>query len=61
MSNAQIKRAEHAIADIRAGGEAGTANAMQELIEIVRMLEGRIADLEREGRAKPAKAMDLPG
>jgi pyridoxal biosynthesis lyase PdxS len=61
MSNAQIKRAEHAIAEIRERGESGTADTMQELIEIMRTLEGRIADLERENRAKPAKAMDLPG
>ena len=61
MSNAQLKRAEHAIAGIRENGDAGTAAAMQELIDIVRTLEGRIADLEREGRARPAKAMDLPG
>jgi hypothetical protein len=61
MSNAQLKRAEYALAEIRENGEIGTANAMQELIDIVRTLEGRISDLEREGRAKPAKAMDLPG
>jgi hypothetical protein len=59
MSIAQLKRAEHAIAEIRESGETGTANVMQELIDIVRTLEGRIADLE--GRAKPSKAMDLPG
>lgn len=61
MSIAQLKRAEHAIAEICETGETGTANVMQELIDIVRTLEGRIADLEREGRAKPSKAMDLPG
>ena len=61
MSNAQLKRAQNAVAEIRENGDAGTAGAMQELIDIIRTLEGRIADLERIGRAKPAKAMDLPG
>jgi hypothetical protein len=60
MSNAQLKRAQNAVAGIRENGDAGTASAMQELIDIIRTLEGRIADLERSGRAKPSKAMDLP-
>jgi hypothetical protein len=58
----QLKRAERAIERIREQAELPpeTAIALQELIDLVRTIESRLAALEGKGRIHPTAEMGLP-
>jgi hypothetical protein len=63
MPGAQLKRAERAIAAMRARGDElppETAEALDEIVAAIRTVEGRLAALEGKGKAHPAASMDLP-
>jgi hypothetical protein len=62
MPSSQLKRAERAIQTIRdrSGPSSETANALQELVDIVRSLEGRLSALESKGALRRTAEMDLP-
>lgn len=62
MPDSQLKRAERAIQTIRDQSELPpeTADALQELVDVIRAIEGRLSALEGEGNARPTDAMDLP-
>jgi hypothetical protein len=62
MPSSQLKRAERAIQTIRDQGELPpeTADALQELVDVIRAIEGRLSALEGKGNARPADAMNLP-
>jgi hypothetical protein len=62
MPSAQLKRAERAIAAIREQAELPpeTAEALDEIVAAIRMVEGRLAALEGKGRAHQAVSIDLP-
>jgi hypothetical protein len=62
MPYTQLKRAERAIERIREQAElpAETAIALQELVDVVRNIEGRLSALEGKGRIRPTAEMDLP-
>jgi hypothetical protein len=58
MPSSQLKRTERAIAMIRSGSglPREAADALQELVDVIRALEGRLAILEaRRCRAPPRK------
>jgi hypothetical protein len=60
MPSGQLKPAERAIAAIRDQGELPpeTAEALDEIVSAIRVVEGRLAALE--GKGKPTVQMDLP-
>jgi uncharacterized membrane protein YccC len=62
MPSSQLKRAERAIQAIRDQGELPpeAADALQELVDAVRTIEGRVSALEAKGNARPTEAMALP-
>ena len=62
MPATQLNRAERAIERIREQAELPpeTAIALQELIDVVRDIEGRLSALEGRGRHYPTAEMDLP-
>ncbi len=62
MPGSQLKRAERAIQAIRDQSELPpeAAEALTELVDAVRYIEGRLSALEGKGRAQPAEAMALP-
>jgi hypothetical protein len=62
MPATQLKRAERAIERIREQAELPpeTAIALQELVDVVRNMEGRLSALESKGRIHPTAEMDLP-
>jgi hypothetical protein len=62
MPSSQLKRTERAIAMIRSEGglPREAADALQELVDVVRALEGRLAMLEARRRPGPTAEMDLP-
>jgi uncharacterized membrane protein YccC len=62
MPSSQLKRAEQAIAMIRDQNELPreAADALQELVDVVRAIEGRLSMLEGKGRLRPTAEMDLP-
>jgi hypothetical protein len=55
MPSSQLKRAERAIQAIRDQGELPpeAADALQELVDAVRTIEGRVSALEAKGNARP--------
>jgi hypothetical protein len=61
MPATQLKRAERAIERIREQAELPpeTAIALQELVDVVRDIEGRLSALEGRGRLDPTAEMDL--
>jgi hypothetical protein len=62
MSSSQLKRAERAIQAIRDQAELPpeAADALQELVDVVRTIEGRLSSLEGKGRPHPTEQMELP-
>ena len=52
MPSSQLKRAERAIQSIRDQAElpAETADALQELVDVVRNIDGRLSALESKGK-----------
>jgi hypothetical protein len=62
MASSQLKRTERAIAMMRREGglPREAADALQELVDVVRALEGRLAMLEAKRRPSPTAEMDLP-
>jgi hypothetical protein len=62
MPSSQLKRAERSIQTIRDQGELPpeTADALQELVDVIQAIEGRLSALESKGNARPTDAMDLP-
>jgi hypothetical protein len=62
MPGSQLKRAERAIQAIRDKGELPpeTADALTEIVDAVRHVEGRLAALESKGHPHPTDAMALP-
>jgi uncharacterized membrane protein YccC len=62
MPSSQLKRAEHAIHTIRAQAELPpeAADALQELVDVIRTIEGRLSQLEGKGRPRPSEQMELP-
>jgi hypothetical protein len=62
MVSSQLKRTERAIAMMRreSGLPREAADALQELVDVIRALEGRLAMLEAKRRPSPTAEMDLP-
>jgi hypothetical protein len=62
MPSSQLKRAERAIQVIRDQGEfpPEAADALQELVDAAKAIEGRVSALEAKGNARPTEAMALP-
>jgi hypothetical protein len=62
MPATQLKRAERAIERIREQADLPpeTAIALQELVDAVRNVEGRLSTLEIRGRIHPTAEMALP-
>ena len=62
MPSSQLKRAERAIQTIRDQSELPpeTADALQELVDVIRAIEGRLSALEGKGNARSTDAMNLP-
>jgi hypothetical protein len=62
MPSSQLKRAEQAIAIIRDQGELplAAADVLQELVGVVRAMEGRLSLLETKRHPSPTAEMDLP-
>ena len=62
MPSSQLERAERAIQAIRDQAELPpeTADALKELVNAVRAIEGRLSALESKGRLHPTEAMALP-
>jgi hypothetical protein len=62
MPSSQLKRAERAIQAIRDQAELPpeTADALKELVNAGRAIEGRLSALESEGRLHPTETMALP-
>jgi uncharacterized membrane protein YccC len=60
--SSHLKRAERAIQTIRDQAELPpeTADALQELVDVVRNIEGRLSALENKGHPHPTEAMALP-
>jgi hypothetical protein len=56
------KRAEQSIQTIRDQGELPpeTADALQELVDVIRAVEGRLSALEGQWNARPTETMALP-
>jgi hypothetical protein len=62
MPSSQLKRAERSIQTIRDQGELPpeTADALQELVDVIRAIEGRLSALEGKGTARQTDEMTLP-
>jgi hypothetical protein len=62
MPSSQLKRAERSIQTIRDQAELPpeTADALQELVDVIRAIEGRLSALEGKGEARHTDAMTLP-
>jgi hypothetical protein len=57
MPSSQLKRAERAIQAIRDQAELPpeAADALQELVDVIRTIEGRVSSLEGKGYPHPTK------
>jgi uncharacterized membrane protein YccC len=62
MPSSNLKRAERAIQSIRDQAELPpeTADALQELVDVVSYIDGRLSALESKGKPHPTEAMALP-
>jgi len=62
MPSSQLKRAERAIQTIREQAELPpeTADALQEIVDVVRTIEGRLSVLEGKGHPRTSAEMELP-
>jgi len=62
MPSSQLKRAERAIQTIRDHAEIRpeTADALQEIVDVIRIIESRLSALEGKGHLRPSAEMDLP-
>jgi uncharacterized membrane protein YccC len=62
MPSSQLKRAERAIQTIRDQAELPpeTADALQEIVDVVRTIEGRLSVLEAKGHPRSSTEMELP-
>jgi hypothetical protein len=62
MPSSQLKRAERAIQTIRDQAELPpeTADALQEIVDVIRSIEGRLSALEGKGHLCPSAEMELP-
>jgi hypothetical protein len=61
MPSSRLKRAERS-QTIRDQRELPleTADALQELVDVIRAIEGRLSALEGKGHGRPADAIELP-
>ena len=62
MPSSQLKRAERAIQAIRDQAELPpeAADTLQELVDVIRTIEGRLSLLETKGHPHPTEQMELP-
>jgi hypothetical protein len=62
MPSSQLKRAERAIQTIRDQAELppGAADALHEIVDVIRTIEGRLSALEGKGNLRPSAEMELP-
>jgi hypothetical protein len=62
MPSSQLKRAERAIQTIRDQAElpSETADALEELVDVIRAVEWRVSALEGKATVRPTEAMALP-
>jgi hypothetical protein len=62
MPSSQLKRAGRAIQTIRDRAELPpeTADALQEIVDVIRTIEGRLSTLEGKGHLRPSAEMELP-
>jgi hypothetical protein len=62
MPISQLKRAERAIRTIRDQAELPheTADALKEIVDVIRTIEGRLSTLEGKGDLRPSAEMELP-
>jgi uncharacterized membrane protein YccC len=62
MPSSQLKRAERAIQAIRDQAELPpeTADALQEIVDVIRTIEGRLSALEGKGHLRLSAEMELP-
>jgi uncharacterized membrane protein YccC len=62
MPNSQLKRAEQAIAAIRDQAELPpeVAEALEEIVGVIRAVESRLEALEGKGRPRSTAEMELP-
>ena len=62
MPSSQLKRAERAIQTIRDQAELPpeTADALQEIVGVVRTIEDRLSVLEAKGHPRSSAEMELP-
>jgi uncharacterized membrane protein YccC len=63
MPSSQLKRAERSIQAIRDQAELPpeAADALQELVDVVRTIEGRLSQLEGKGHPHPTDQMGQTG
>jgi uncharacterized membrane protein YccC len=61
MPISQLERAERAIQAIRDQAELPpeTADALQEIVDVIRTIEGRLSALEGKGHLRPSAEMEL--
>jgi hypothetical protein len=61
-ADSQLKRAGRAIRTIRDQAELPpeTADALQEIVDVIRTIEGRLSALEGKGQLRPSAEMELP-
>ena len=62
MPSSQLKRAERAIQTIRDQAKLPpeTAYALQEIVDVIRTIEGRLSALEGKGHLRSSAEMELP-
>jgi hypothetical protein len=60
LPSSQLKGAERSIDKGSARASAGTADALQELVDVIRAIEGRLSALEGKGTARQTDEMALP-
>jgi uncharacterized membrane protein YccC len=62
MPISQLKRAERAIQTIRDQAELPpeTADALQEIVDVIRTIEGRLSTLEGKRSLRASAEMELP-
>jgi hypothetical protein len=62
MSSSQLKRAEHAIEQVRSNGcmPPEAIDALTEIVDLVRSIESRVSVLETSSPKPPTSQMDLP-
>jgi hypothetical protein len=62
MPSSHLKRAERAIQSIRDQAELPpeTADALQELVDVVRNIDGRLSALGSKGKPRSTESMVLP-